>query len=236
MSATKAKPAAADKTPEQTLDPRERRAIDELEQFINRAMTEAGQQHEKIADRLFTVLFEGDVAAALAIRVGMSAKYDVLTDRAGRTLLMERVGLSRAVRVGALNRRLDGTKWSTLPWSTKLELLPLVGPDLDFDRLQKGVAFAAKAGNGREAVREWVAARRAADAGDTTTVRALTPVKARKMLEIGANLQRIAERRLLADRLRKLDDDSRAEWLAALTLTLRSLSRLHEELMDTSND
>lgn len=43
-------------------------------------------------------------------------------------------------------------------------------------------------------------------------------------------------RRELAVRVRRMDDESRRDWMAALERTLKSLGRLHEELTDTGDE
>ncbi len=233
-------PPPADSAPvgaEAPLDAALEHAVDELEAFINRAMTESGRQHEKVADRVFSVLYEGDVAAALAVRLGNAPKYDALARRSGKTLLMDTGTLSRVVRIGALNHRLEDGKWADLNWAQKVELLPLLGHEQDFDRLGKGIAFASRPGSGRDAIREWVAVQRRPEVDEDEEERkAPTPTKARKMLEIGTLLARVGERRELAVRLRRLDPDDRREWMAALERALKSLGRLHEELTDTGED
>jgi hypothetical protein len=227
-------PAADAEAP---VDPALERAVDELEAFINRAMTEVGRQHEKIADRVFTVLYEGDVAAALAVRLGNAPKYDALAMRSGKTLLMDAGTLSRSVRIGALNHRLEGGKWSDLNWSQKMELLPLLGSEQDFDLLARGIAYASKPGTGRNAVREWVAVQRRPEGEEDGDGRkAPTPTKALKMFDIGVQLQRVAERRDLAARVRRMDTADKKEWMAALERVLKSLGRLHEELTDTGEE
>jgi hypothetical protein len=220
-----------------TLDPAVVRTVDELEAYINRAMTESGRQHEKVADRAFSLLFEGDVAAALAVRQGNAPKYDALARRSGGTLMMDAGTLSRAVRIGALNHRLGEGKWSDLSWVRKVELLPLLGPEQDFARLGRGIEFASRPSATRVALRDWVAVQRRADVVDEDEERqAPTPLKALKMFGIGTQLQRITERRDLAARVRRMDAGDRKEWLAALERTLKSLGRLHEELTDTGED
>ena len=223
---------------EAPLDPAVERSLDALEGYINRAMTEVGRQNETVADRAFTVLYEGDVAAALAVRLGNAPKYDALARRSGRTLLMDTGTLSRVVRIGALNHRLGEGKWSDLTWALKVELLPLLGAEQDFDRLGRGIAFASKPAVGRDDVRDWVAAQRRAEVvdADEEERQAPMPLKARKMFDIGTLLQRVAERRDLAARVRRMNAGDRREWMAALERTLKSLGRLHEELTDTGED
>jgi hypothetical protein len=226
---------------EAPLDPALERAVDELEAFINRSMSEVGRYHEKVANRAFAVLFAGDVAAALAVRLGNAPKYDALARRSGATLLMDAGTLSRSVRIGAINHRLGDGTWSDLPWPHKVELLPLLGAEQDFDRLARGVAFAAKPDTTRDAVREWVASQRRAEgeseggkAGEER--KAPTPLKALKMFDMGVQLQRVAERRDLAARVRRMKASAQKEWMAALERVLKSLGRLHEELTDTGEE
>ncbi|MFM2151862.1 MAG: hypothetical protein RL199_297 [Pseudomonadota bacterium] len=210
------------------------RTIDELESFINRAMAESGSQQERVADRVFAALYHGDVEAALSARTGSDPKYDALSARAGRSMNIDKGSLSRMLRVGALNHRLDDAQWSALPWSHKVELLPLLGTDLDFECLRKGVAFASKPDTWRSSLRDWVAHERAKGAPPKASS-ALTPLKAGKLLELGARLQRVAERRDLAERVDGLDDEARKAWMAALVMALRNLGKLHEEMTDTGD-
>jgi hypothetical protein len=236
-TAPKPSEVAVPRETETPFDPALSHAIDELEAFINRAMSGTGRQHEKVADRVFGVLYEGDVAAALAVRVGNAPKYDALARRAGSTLLMDTGTLSRVVRIGALNHRLEGGPWGDLNWAQKVELLPLLRGEQDFELLARGIAFASLPGHGRDAIREWVAGQRRPEGGQNALEReAPTPRKARKMLEIGTLLVRVAERRELAVRVRRMAADDRREWMAALERALKSLGRLHEELNDNGED
>jgi hypothetical protein len=233
-----AHPAGENDTDTVPVDPAVEQAVDELEAFINRSMTDVGRQQEKVADRVFAVLYDGDVAAALAARAGNQPKYDALVRRSGKTLLMDATTLSRCVRVGALNHRLSSGRWPGLGWQHKVELLPLLGPEQNFERLARGIAFALKPGATRDGIREWVAAQRRPEGeeNDTRERKAPTPTKALKMFDIGTQLQRVAERRDLAARVRRMKAADQREWMAALERVLKSLGRLQEELTDTGED
>jgi hypothetical protein len=218
-----------------TLSATDVRQVDDLESFINRAMTESGRQLDKIANRAFEVLVDSNADVALSGRSGFSPKYDVLVSRAGKTLQLDSGTLSRAIRVGALNHTLEDPRWSSLAWALKSELLPLLGADRDYDRLRKGISVASKPGTGRQALREWVSQERSKGAAPREQG-ALTPIKAGKLFEMAARLQRIAERRELADRVQRLDDDERKAWMSGLSLALRNLGKLQEEMTDTSGE
>jgi hypothetical protein len=213
------------------LDPRTTRQLDELEAFINRQVTEVGHRWEAVADRTFETLFDGDVSAALAGRQLATAKYAALAARAGVSLQLDQPSLSRVVRVGAVNHRLARTDWESLPWSLKVELLPLLGQSQDFALLQKGVAVARKEGATVREVRQWVAARRADDGPDVVSPPKLTPLKAGKAIAFAGALRKVAARRELADKVRELDEEQRRAFLAALGEALRNLGKLQQELL-----
>jgi hypothetical protein len=221
---------ATDPSPEQ-LDPRAARQVDDLEAFINRSVVDIGHRWESIADRSFDTLFDGDVAAALAGRRFATPKYDALASRAGTTLTIDQPSLSRAVRIGAVNHRLSRSDWSPLAWALKVELLPLLGAEQDFERLQAGVAVARKEGVTVREVRDWVSAQRTDAGADEPKTPKMTPLKAGKAFEFTAALRKAPQRRELAAKVRDLDEDSQKAFLAALADALRNLTKLQQELL-----
>jgi hypothetical protein len=232
---TTAAPKAPEPSPPEGPTPAEiERIVDDLESFINRALRDSTKTYEVISNRTFEVLFDGDVEAALAPMNG-SPKYAALAARADKSLQIDGGSLSRMVRIGALNHHLNEGKWRGLAWSHKAELLPLLGREMDLEQLRKGVTYASKPGVGRGAIRSWVGAQRQKDASVNREEK-LTALKARQMLGIGAHLQKVGARRLLADRIRRLDAEMRRDWRGALALSIKNLTRLQEELDDDAQD
>jgi hypothetical protein len=224
-------PAAADATGGE-LDVRATRQVDDLETYINRNVSEVGHRWEAIADRSFDALFDGDVSAALAGRRFATPKYDALAARAGTTLTIDQPALSRAVRIGAVNHRLARTRWASLPWSLKVELMPLLGAEQDFGRIGQGVEVARKEGVTVRELRQWVADHRTEDEKRAPQTPKLTPLKAAKAFAATAALRKADGRRALAAKVHELDADGHKAFLAALADALRNLSKLQQELLN----
>ena len=210
------------------LDARTRRLVDAAEKHINGLMAEAGSKYDALSDYVIDEVFEGDMLAALTPGRSASPAFAELLRRSETSLHIPRSKLTKAARIGALNRHLSGTPWKGLNWSVKQELLPLVGADGDLSALKEGTRVASK-GLGMRAVRDWVAAKAAGGASVTDgQEETLTPTIAatRKALEVGNRLSKAADRRRWLDRAEKLPEAERDDLLASLRSASKQFSKL----------
>jgi hypothetical protein len=137
------------------------------------------------------------------------------------------------VRVGAVNRRFARSDWATLAWGLKVELLPLLGQQQEFELLERGVAEARRPGMTVRTLRLWVLERRSEVSEKSPAASKPTLRKAGRAFELTAALRRSNTRRMLLDGVRALDDESRTAFRAALADALRNLTRLQRELIGT---
>ncbi|MFM2153666.1 MAG: hypothetical protein RL199_2101 [Pseudomonadota bacterium] len=210
-----------------------RKIADETVEFINKAMRESGRSMEKVGAHLFETLLDADVEAALVASKGQLPKYVAVAERAGESLLVDRSTLSRLVRVGAVTHALGNDRWVALPWTMKVELLPLLGAGMSFDVLLEGVDFAGRKGVGTRALREWVASRKAgapAEGEAETKGPRPTLARTRRLLEFAPMLQKVADRRIVAEGVSKLSEKERAAFASGLRATIRHLTKLAEEM------
>ena len=96
------------------LSPSQLRGLESLRDELNRLYGSATQRLNEIADKVFHEIFDGDVAEGLSPQKSSSARYRALLTMCGSSLLLDRVQLSRACRIGALNHHFAGRPWSRL--------------------------------------------------------------------------------------------------------------------------
>jgi len=221
--------------PPDSLTPAQLRSLESLRDDLNKLYRSASQRLGEIADRLFRELFDGDIKEALSPQKSSSARYRTLIGMCGQSLLLDKVQLSRSIRVGALNAQFKGrAAWEALSWTVKLTLLPLLGPDGDLKRLSAGIAVASKSSATVASVRQWVADHLSDDdkaAGGKP--KALSMVAASKILASGRQLKLISARRLLMTRLQRMGKAAVATAISDLDLTIKSLTQLREELSES---
>ncbi len=220
----------------QTLTPARRRELEALRVEVNALVKDSDRQYDRVADRLFTVLYDGVTEAALDPNRNATSDYRAMAEMTGDTLRIDRNTLSRAVRIGALNAHLRSGPWHRLDWSMKIELLPLLGLDVNLGRLEKGAAQAVKAGATTRTLRAWVAEQVPASEKGVGRPDGLSAAAAAKFLDIGRRLRKVATRRLFADRLRRLEKGAFTAAVGDLEATIRSLTLLREELRDEAAD
>ncbi len=196
--------------------------------FINRVVREAGMRHDFIADRLFIDLFDGNVKAALDPERNASQRYRAVQDRAGKSLLLDAPSLSRHVRIGALNQTIREPAWQNLPFSTKIELLPLLGAELDVARLRKGIAQANRLNVGIRAVREWV--HENGPETQTGRPRGLTFSTGSRVMSTGVKLGDAEARKKFVAQVKRLGAAKQREFVSDLEATIVNLRRLQKEL------
>jgi hypothetical protein len=198
---------------------------------INRLMREIGGRFEEVGRHLFETYFDSNTEQALAPDSTRPAGFVALLQRAGSTLHATRSQLMVALRIAALNAKLRGTKWVDLSWSTRAELLPLLGSSLDFEALAAGVRYASQHRSSMRQVRDWMAKRtEGATASDTpATTPTPTVAASEKAVSHYNALSKSADRRKLINRFLNLPDERRAAMLANLKAGLRNLEKLTQE-------
>ncbi len=234
-------PTEADaKTPQvPELDPHTRRLVEKSIVRVNGLLSEVGGKYDAVADHLFETYYDGDVQRALSPTKDAPAGISALAREAEGALAMNRTALFHAVRIGALNRRFAKTVWRGLGWAVKTELLPLLGTDLNYERLSAGAAHASKTKASTRDVREWVARQLEADAaGDEGEGPRAGPtfLAGRKALAVTSAMGKAADRRRWVDRYLKLQDDERGDFLTAVRASARILEKLAQELAAAVDD
>jgi hypothetical protein len=224
-------------TPE--LDAHTKRLVEKSIVRVNGLLAEAGGKHDDVADHLFETYYDGDVQRALTPVKDAPAGIAALAREAEGALAMSKTRLFQAVRIGALNRRLAKTVWKGLGWSMKMELLPLLGTELAYDRLSAGAVHASKTKATIREVREYVAAQLAdgADSAEETELRTGPGFPAgRKALAVTAALGKAADRRKWVDRYLKLPEDEQAAHLNEVRASARNLEKYAQELASATDD
>ena len=211
----------------------QQRAVERLRDNLNRLYGGATQRLEELANTAFRELFDGDVDEGLSPHKSSSARYQALLGMCGDSLHIDKGLLSRAIRIGALNTHFADRPWARLPWSIKIELLPLLGADGDIKRLSSGIATASKVSATVRSVREWVAANLPTDVKSPHgRVRSLSVAATNKMFASGRQLKLVSALRLLVLRLRRMGKAAIDQTRTEIDVTIKSLTQLREELSD----
>ncbi|MFM2152699.1 MAG: hypothetical protein RL199_1134 [Pseudomonadota bacterium] len=232
---------AATKAPEaKSLDAKTRRLVEKSIVRLNGLVAEAGERNDAIADHVFETFYGGDVQKALNPNKDAPDAFTSLADEADGNLHMSRTQLFHAVRVGALNRRLAKTAWTSLGWTVKTELLRALGPDQSFERVSEGASFASMQKASVRDVRAWVDEQLTAGAvpeeggeeqpKEPAKKGGPTFLAARKAVEVTATLSRGELRLAWVHRVLKLQPDDRATVRAAVKAAARNLEKLTTEL------
>jgi len=231
MAATAEKKTVVTDGKQAELTPAEQWRLEAVRDEVNALVKQAGRHYDDIANKLFKALFGSDVRAALDPATGATPAFTAMQAMAGESLLIDRSLLSRIVRVGALNAHFKVGPWLRLGWSLKVELLPLLGTSLDLERVARGAAFAVKPKSNVRGVRAWVAEQLPAEDKQAGRPEALSVAATRKFLEVARRLKLVGNRRLVADRLRKLDKAAFGAAVADVEVAIKSLTMLREELV-----
>ena len=221
------------------LDAHTRRLVEKSIVRVNGLVAEAGGKYDDVADHLFETYYDGDVQRALTPAKDAPAGIAALAREAEGALAMSKTRLFQAVRIGALNRRLAKTVWKTLGWSMKMELLPLLGTELAYDRLSAGAVHASKTKATIREVREYVAGQLAdgteGDEADQSQGGPGFPA-GRKALAVTAALGKAADRRNWVNRYLKLPEDQQAAHLNEVRASARNLEKYAQELASATDD
>ena len=215
------------------LTPAEQRGLEALRDRINRMVETVGDRSEEMADKLFTGLFQGDVEAGLSPRKAGSQTFRAMQEMCGQSLLLDRVQLSRGVRVGALNAHFRTGGWRRLSWYMKVTLLPLLGITSDLQRLERGIAQASKVTATIASMRLWVAENLPEEERKVGGPAAgVSMAAAAKMLSTGRQLRLASARRLFIDRLQRRGRAAVGAAASDLEATIKNLTLLKEELSE----
>jgi hypothetical protein len=221
---------AVEQGPALELDGRTRREVDRTIAAVNALVSAAAQQHDRVADIVFEACWGANYVGALEAGSSPTKVYAALHASAGDALELSRPQLRRAVRIGALNRRLAGGPWAGLSFSVKQELLPLVAGGRDLQLVEAGAKFAAKPGVSSRAVRAWVAKKLGAPGDGPAEEAVPTFASWRKAVEVGAALGRSVDRQAYVTRIVQLPDDERDTCIARLKATGRNFEKLLQAL------
>lgn len=113
-------------------------------------------RHDMLANRLIFLLFRDRPEYALDPNRAPTDEYRLFLQTTEESVRLDRSGLSRHIRVGALNKLLSkDPRWLTLPWTYKCELLPTLRLDATYERFQEGLAVASRPGMTLRALRNW---------------------------------------------------------------------------------
>jgi hypothetical protein len=222
------------------LDAQTRRLVEKTIFRVNGLVAEAGERNDTIADHVFETFYDGDVQKALNPNKDAPAGFTALVEEADGALHLGRTQLFVAVRVGALNRRLERTAWTALGWTVKVELLRALGPDQSIERVSAGATFAAKQKASTREVRTWVEEQLSTAAppteGDESTASGPTFLAGRKALAVAAAIGKSADRRRWVNRFLKLREEEQSAYRSAVKSAARNLEKLSQELEAAMDD
>ena len=216
----------------EALTPAEQRRLLVLRDQVNKWVRENDRRIDDIANKLFSGLTDGQPISALDPQATASAAYETMRAMCGETLRISRSLLWRAVRVGAINTHYASGGWHQLGWGMKIELLPLLGSDVDFRRLDRGIEVAVQPEATTRTVRQWVLEHLPEESKNPGgRPKMLSAAMTTRLFEAGRRLRKVTDRRAVAERLRKLDPPALKSAIADLQATIKHLTQLHEELM-----
>jgi len=221
------------------LDARTARLVAKSIVKVNGLAADAGGKYEEIADHLFETYYEGDVQRAITPAKDTPAGIAALARETEASLHLSRTMLFHAVRIGALNRRLAKTAWRGLGFTVKIELLPLLGADLSYERLSRGAVHASKTKATIREARIYVAQQLelAAAEGEAAQRRKGPGFPAgRKALALTAAMGKATDRRRWVDRYVLLPSDEQEELMNAVKASLRNLEKLAAEFAAAVDD
>lgn len=191
-----------------------RAGIEKAIAAINELLANSEKSLDDVADRLFSTAWGADFNAALAPDIKQSrSMLDLLDAADDGSLKLDASSVRKAVRVGAINKRLTGTLWSGLSFTAKVTLLPLLADSQDFMALQEGARFAAHSGTSTRLLRDWVAQRSGGATHSPKVARAPTAMANAKALEVGGLLSADAQRDAWVSRFMQLSAAERRQQL-----------------------
>ncbi len=225
-------------TEAEALDPRAQREFEKLITKINSLVAEMGTRLDTIANLVFTYCFGKDAGSALDPNTTASRPLLSMLNAAGGELHLDAPTLRKYLRIGALNHKLSDGKWSELPPSIKLELLPLLGADLNYERLEAGVRYAIKEEVTVRQLRAWVANRLETSASEEPGMKPRPPsfVAGNNAVEVGVRFARVADRRRWLDKLARLPKEDRQQHLVRVKAAARNFEKLAQELEAMVNE
>jgi len=217
---------------------------DSLVDRMNLSVRKAGLEKEEAADALFRETFGQDWLRALDPAGDPTEEYERIRAREGRTLRLDtHEHLQDYVRIGALNQHRRDSAWRGLDWSFKVELLPLLGPRVEFvegrevrvidrDRFNEGLKFANKPNVGAIHIRKYVQDEVPASALGRPRGESVTLPRAGRFTATGVMLGDEAQRAKFVDRVQALPAKARRALIKDLRETQENLEKLLAEFDD----
>jgi hypothetical protein len=208
--------------------------LDQVIERVNTLLEKSDSCQDEVANLLFEAAWEGDIHAALGNGVKPTIAYTYLLDSAvGGALKMDPSRVRRAVRVGALNRKLDGSPWSGLGFTMKAELLPLQSDASNFHPLLEGARHAVQAGASTRAMRDWVAQRVGGAAHAPKSPAVPSAAASAKILDVGALLGAGSQRDLWVTRVIGMPPAERQHHLAQVKAAAQNFDALAKSIEAT---
>jgi hypothetical protein len=207
-------------------------AVDAAITRVNELLRYASAKQDEAADTIFSVAYN-DHERALSKEGPPSPQMVLFEAEAGGRLEMDVTTLRKAVKVGALNHRFGRSgAWTKLSYSMKTTLLPLLGDENDFGRLQHGVVAASRPGMTIRAMRDWVTKRLEDDLVTPPNAEPPSPSLAAtaKAFEVGQLLGSIPQRNRWIMRVLQLPAVERKNQLAQLKEVLDNLTETAKSL------
>ena len=215
-----------------SLSTSEQRALIVLRDQVNKLVKESEGRQDAIATKLFTGLTDGRPESVLGPDASPSLAYSAMAEMCGESLRINRAMLSRAVRIGALNAHYRSGPWHQLDWAAKVELLPLLGSDMNVRRLDSGITAAIKPETSTRDIRQWVAEHLPKGEKADGRPKAISAAAAARIFETGRRLKLVSARRMLAERLRRYEPAAFNAAVSDLKATIKHLPLLQEELAE----
>jgi hypothetical protein len=204
---------------------------DALVDEVNERLRRADVENDGVANLLVRELFANDVAAALDPDRFSNPRYELILARAGASLRLDAKEFSAHLTIGALNQERTDGHWRSLPWSTKLELLPLLKLHDDRKAFNAIVRRANETNAGMRHVRAWVQEATPRHEGSVGRPRnALTLPGTTRFAKTGVQLGDAAARARFVAKLAKVDPAQRKAFVKDLRETYKNLGALLGEL------
>lgn len=195
------------------------------------------KSHDALANTLVELLFRGNPAYALDPTKHPTAEYKALQAVAGVEVRLDSGALSRHVRAGALNLILGpDSAWGRLPWTYRVELLPLVELDGAGRFLALGIEEASKPDASVRSIQAWKKLLKEELVNEKPTVRGMTLSNAKRLIAHG---DRLGSKRAQTEFLKKLarlpDDEQSAivDQMVASTRNVVAMLNRYAEVMGT---
>lgn len=181
--------------------------------------------HDSLANTLIRHLFRSNPAYALDPSQHPTNEYKTVQAFAATNLRFDSASLSRHVRVGALNLIFgEKSAWSRLPWTFKVELLPLLELDGSGGALADGIDEASKPGMTLRELQDWKRALKGAmPKKDKPPQRGLDLGTLGRLVSHGSKLHSSRSRTELLKKIARLSEEEQADTIRGMVLAARNL-------------